>query len=78
MLGRYGLADDSNDAFYQGLESELNEILGTGLDRIRGELERTMQARLSARADTQFQALSAPRDRQLADDPSGGKQSRDN
>jgi hypothetical protein len=65
LLSRYGLADRGNDSFYRELKAELNGVLGDGIERIRRDLEAVLQARIAARAELQWQAQSAARERQI-------------
>jgi hypothetical protein len=64
LLSRYGLADRGHDAFYCALKTELDKVVSKGIEQIRRELEQVLQARLAARAEQQWEALSASRDRQ--------------
>jgi hypothetical protein len=67
ILSRYGLADKDSGEFYRSLESELSDVVTAGLEQIRGALEQVLQARMSERAESQWQALSAPREHQHPD-----------
>ncbi len=73
ILSRYGLSDHDSSAFYLELKSELETILGQGLERIRRDLEAVLQRRMAARAESQLLAMSAPREHQCPggahDDP---------
>ena len=60
-LSRYGLADRDSGEFYQDLTTELHSILGDGLEQIRRNLEQALQTRMSARAQSHFETLWAPR-----------------
>lgn len=71
ILSRYGLSDHDSSAFYLELKSELETILGQGLERIRHDLEAVLQERMAARAESQLLAMSAPREHQS---PGGAQQ----
>ena len=73
ILSRYGLSDHDSSAFYLELKSELETILGQGLERIRHDLEAALQQRMAARAESQLRAMSAPREHQC---PGGARQDR--
>ncbi len=64
ILSRYGLSDHDSSAFYLELKSELERILGQGLEQIRHDLEAVLQQRMAARAESQLLAMSAPREHQ--------------
>lgn len=64
LMSRYGLADRGNDRFYRDLKQELDGILADGIERIRRDLEAVLQARIAARAESQWLAQSAARERQ--------------
>jgi hypothetical protein len=65
LLSRYGLADRGNDSFYRELKQELDGVLADGIERIRRDLEAVLQARIAARAESQWLAMSAARERQI-------------